>query len=68
MVYDFYKFHHYLLGNKFIFYVEHMALLCLVWKSHVLGIKTRLLLLFLQYDFSVIYKLGRFHSMANALF
>jgi hypothetical protein len=30
MVYALHKFHHYLLGNKFIFYVDHMALLYLV--------------------------------------
>jgi len=30
MVYVLHKFRHYLLGNKFIFYVDHMALLCLV--------------------------------------
>jgi hypothetical protein len=30
MVYVLHKFCHYLLGNKFIFYVDHMALLYLV--------------------------------------
>jgi hypothetical protein len=30
MVYALHKFHLYLLGNKFIFYVDHMALLYLV--------------------------------------
>ncbi len=30
MVYALHKFHNYLLGNKFIFYVDHMALLYLV--------------------------------------
>jgi hypothetical protein len=30
MVYALHKFRHYLLGNKFIFYVDHMALLYLV--------------------------------------
>jgi hypothetical protein len=37
MVYDFHKFYHYLLGNKFIFYVDHMVLLYLVEKPQVLG-------------------------------
>jgi hypothetical protein len=37
MVYAFHKFHHYLLGNKFIFYVDHMALLYLVQKPKILG-------------------------------
>jgi hypothetical protein len=30
MVYAFHKFYHYFLGNIFIFYVDHMALLYLV--------------------------------------
>jgi hypothetical protein len=32
MVYALHKFCHYLLGNKFIFYVDHMAMLYLVDK------------------------------------
>jgi hypothetical protein len=32
MVYALHKFHHYMLGNEFIFYVDHMALLYLVRK------------------------------------
>jgi hypothetical protein len=32
MNYALHKFHHYLLGNKFIFYVYHMALLYLIKK------------------------------------
>ncbi len=30
MVYALHKFWHYLLGNKFVFYVDHMALLYLI--------------------------------------
>jgi hypothetical protein len=30
MVYAFHKIYHYLLGNKFIFYVDHLVLLYLV--------------------------------------
>jgi hypothetical protein len=30
IMYVFHKFHHYLLGYKFIFYVDHMALLYLI--------------------------------------
>ncbi len=37
MVYAFHKFRHYLLGNKFIFYVDHMALLYLVQNPQILG-------------------------------
>jgi hypothetical protein len=32
MVFTFHKFRHYLLGNKFVFYVDHMALVYLVNK------------------------------------
>ncbi len=67
MVYALHKFHHYLLGNKFIFYVDHMALLYLVQKPQVSREIGRWLLFFLEYDFLVIYKPRRFHSMADAL-
>ncbi len=33
MVFSLHKFRHYLLGNKFVFYVDHMALVYLV-KNH----------------------------------
>ncbi len=68
MVYALHKFCHYFLGNKFIFYVDHMALLYLVQKPQVLGRITRWLLIFLEYVFLVIYKLGRSHYVADALF
>ncbi len=32
MVFGLHKFRHYLLGNKFVFYVDHMALVYLVNK------------------------------------
>jgi len=35
MVFALQKFKHYLLGNKFVFYVDHMALVYLVNKPHV---------------------------------
>lgn len=35
MVYALQKFHHYLFKNKFIFYVDHMALLYLVQNPQV---------------------------------
>jgi hypothetical protein len=37
MVFALHKFRHYLLGNKFVFYVDHMALVYLVTKPQVLG-------------------------------
>jgi hypothetical protein len=53
MVFALQKFRHYLLGNKFVFYVDHMALVYLVNKPQVLGIIARWLLLFLEYDFTI---------------
>jgi hypothetical protein len=67
MVFVLHNFKHYLLGNKFIFYVNHMAWVYLVNKPHVSGIITKWLLLFLEYDFTVVYKPGKTHVIANAL-
>ncbi len=66
MVYDLHKFKHTLLGNKFVFYVDHMALVYLVNKSHV---SRRIIkwLLFIEYEFIVVYKPCRTHVVANAL-
>ncbi len=41
MVFYLHNFTRYLLGNKFVFYVDHMALVYLVNKPHVLGKITR---------------------------
>ncbi len=60
MVFSLHKFRHYLLGNKFVFYVDQMALVYLVNKPQVSGKITKWLLLFLKYDFIVVYKLGKF--------
>ncbi len=66
MVYALQKFRHYLLGNKFTFYVDHMALVYLVNKPQVSGRLARCLLLFLEYNFKSVYKHGRSHLMVNA--
>ncbi len=68
MVFALHKFKHYLSGNKFVFYVDHMALVYLVNKPQVWRKITRWSLLLLEYDFIVIYKLGNNHVVANALF
>ncbi len=67
MVYALHKFKHYLLGNKFVFYVDHMALLYLIRKPQVCKKIARSLLLFIECDFSVVYKLGWFQSFVDAL-
>jgi hypothetical protein len=65
MVYALHKFRHYLLGNMFTFYVDHMALMYLVNKPHVSSTLIRWLLLFLKYDFKIVYKLGKSHLMVQ---
>ncbi len=67
MVYTLHKYHHYLLNNKFVFYVDHMALLYLVKKPQVFGLITQWFLLFLKYNFSMVYKLEKSHSILNVL-
>ncbi len=67
MVFSLHKFKHYLLANKFVFYVDHMALVYLVNKPQVVGIIVKWLLLFLKYDFIVVYKPSITHVIANAL-
>jgi len=67
MVYALQKFRQYMLGNKFIFHVDHMALVYLVNKPQVSSRLLRCLLLFLDYDFKIIYKLGRCHLMVDAI-
>jgi hypothetical protein len=44
-----------------------MAFVYLINKPQVFGIIARWLLLFIEYDFKIIYKLGRSHLMTNAL-
>ncbi len=67
MVFSLHKFKHYLLGNKFVFYVDHMALIYLVNLPHVFGKITKWLLLFFKYDFIVVYKPGKTHVVVDAL-
>jgi len=67
MVYVLHKFKHFSLGNKFVFYVDHMALVYLVNKPQMLGRIARWLLLFLEYEFILVYKLGRTHVVVNVL-
>ncbi len=66
MVYVLHKFGQFLLGNKFVFYVDHMALVYLVNKPHVSRRIVRWLLLFLEYEFIIVYKLGKTHVVVDA--
>jgi hypothetical protein len=66
MVYALQKFRHYLINNWFIFYVDHMVGVYLVNKPQVSS-QIANWLLFMEYDFKIVYKHGRSHLMANAL-
>jgi hypothetical protein len=50
MVYALHKFNFFLLGNKFVFYVVHMAFVYLVNKPQVFRRIAKWLLLFLEYN------------------
>jgi hypothetical protein len=67
MVFSLHKFKHYLLGKKFFFYVEHMASIYLVNKPHVLGKIIKWLLLFFEYDSTVVYKPSKTQVVTDAL-
>lgn len=56
MMYALNKNKHYLLGNKFIFYIDHMALIYLINKPSGSARITSYLVLFKEYDFSIICK------------
>jgi hypothetical protein len=67
MVYALHKFRLFLLGNKFVFYVDHMDLVYLVNKPQVFRRIAKWLLLFLEYEFIVIYKPNRTHVVVDVL-
>jgi hypothetical protein len=67
MVFALHKFKHYLLGNEFVFYVNHMALIYLVNKPQISGKITRWILLFLEYDFIIVYKPCKIHVVVDVL-
>jgi hypothetical protein len=55
------------LGNLFVFYVDHMAIMYLVNKPQSFSIITKWLPLLLEHDFKIVYKPSRSHLMENAL-
>ena len=65
MVYAVKKFRHYLLANKFLFFVDHQALLYLVNKPCTMGRITRWLLILMEFDFTVTVRKGRTHVLAD---
>jgi hypothetical protein len=67
MFFALHKFKHYLLGSKFVFYLYHMAFIYLVNKPQVSRRIARWLLLLLEYDFTIVYKLGKTHVVVDVL-
>lgn len=67
MVYAVKKFRHYLLANKFIFFVDHHALMYLVNKPCATGQIIRWFVILLEFDFTVCAKPGRSHQRADHL-
>ncbi len=61
------RFRLFLLGNKFVFYVDHMAFVYMVNKPQVSRGITRWLLLFLEYQITIFYRLGRTHVVVDVL-
>jgi hypothetical protein len=62
MVYALHKFIHYLLGKHFKMFTDHSSLKFLVNKPLLGGIICRWLLLFHEFDFEVIVKLGKLNA------
>ena len=67
MVYAVKKFRHYLLANKFIFFVDHQALLYLVNKPCATGRIVRWFIILLEFDFEVAVQKGLTHQRADHL-
>ncbi len=67
MIYVVKNFRHYLLGNNFVFYVDHQTLLYLVNKPVVTSWITRWLLLPQEFDSKVVYKPSWIHFVLDHL-
>ena len=67
MVYALQKFRHYLLGSHFKMFTDNLALKYIVNKLVLGGKICRWLLLFQEYDFEIIVKLGRLNAGPNHL-
>ncbi|MCO5592031.1 hypothetical protein L7F22_046025 [Adiantum nelumboides] len=67
IIYAVKKFRHYLLSNKFVFFVDHQALLYLVNKPCSIGRIVRWFIILLEFDFTVVVKKGTTHQRADHL-
>ena len=67
MVFALQKYRDYLLANPFIFYTGHQALKYLVSKPPHHGIICRWLLLFQEFEFEIIFRLGKLNVVPDHL-
>ena len=67
MIYVVKKLRHYLLANKFTFFVDHQALLYLVNKPCNIGRIVRWFIVLLEFDFTMMVKKGTTHQRADHL-
>ena len=67
MIYNINKFWHYLLGKKFIFHVDHTALLYLVSKQALTGKLARWMLLLQEFDFDIQHRSDTQHAVTDYL-
>ena len=67
MVYTVKKFRHYLLANRFIFFVDHHVLMYLVNKTCATGHILRWFVILLEFDFTIVVKPGCSHQRADHL-
>ena len=67
MVFSVKKYQHYLLMNKVIFFVDHMALRYLVNKPNLSGRLARWILLLTKFDYIVQYKSRKMHLQVDHL-
>ena len=67
MVFSVKKFHHYLVCNPVIFFLDHMAIKYLVNKAELSGRLPRWVLLLEEFDYTVEYKPGRMHLQTDHL-
>jgi len=67
MIFSVLKFHHYLLGYKFTFHVDHDALKYMINKPQLSGQIARWVLLLQEFNFTINVRLGKSHVNANHL-
>ena len=67
MIFSVQKFRHYLLGNKFIFHIDHDALKYMINKPQLSGRIVRWVLLLQEFNFTIEVRPGKSYTNANHL-